>query len=101
MVDDNHSLPAQPPWQTCIAVCNKCANKVGQLDGDKTRLRVALKALIAERGLKEKVRAVDSSCFDVCPEDRITVAHFTPQGIHMITIPPAFTATEILTEFGY
>ncbi|MBS0618488.1 MAG: hypothetical protein JSR44_09880 [Spirochaetes bacterium] len=101
MVDDNHPLAAKAPWQSCIAVCSKCAKKIGQLDGDKTRLRVALKALIAERGLKEKVRAVDSSCFDICPENRITVAHFTPQGIRMITVPSTITAAAILAEFGY
>lgn len=90
----------EAPWQGCIAVCTKCSKKVRAMDGDKTRLRVALKALITLKGIKKQVRAVDCSCMDICPENKITVAHFTERGVHVINAGPAVTAQQILDEFG-
>ncbi|MBV6493896.1 MAG: hypothetical protein LDLANPLL_01920 [Turneriella sp.] len=92
---------SEPPWQNCIAVCFKCAQKIGAVDADKTQLRVALKSLVAERGLKERVRPVDSSCFDICPEERITVIHFTRNGVDATTVDSKTTPHEVLSRFGY
>jgi len=101
VVENKSIQPATPPWQGCIAVCSKCARKLGGIDGEKTRLRVALKALIATRGLKKQVRAVDSSCFDFCPEGLITVAHFTPTGVQMLNVGATAEADSVLNELGY
>ncbi|AFM12088.1 hypothetical protein Turpa_1440 [Turneriella parva DSM 21527] len=92
---------AEAPWQNCIGVCSKCARKLKAMEGDKTRLRVALKALVAERGLKKKVRAVDVTCLDVCPENSITVAHFTRSSIRVMNVGGGAAPEAILQEFGY
>ena len=89
----------EAPWQSCIAVCSKCARKVRRMDGDKTRLRVQLKALIAAKGIKKLARAVDVSCLDVCPENKITVARFSPQGTEVINVGPHTEAEQILKQF--
>ncbi len=89
------------PWQNCIGVCSKCARKVHAMDGDKTRLRVALKALTGLRGIKKQVRTVDVSCLDVCPENSITVAHFTRSSIRVINVGRDIAPDAILKEFGY
>lgn len=89
------------PWQNLIGVCYKCAGKLGAMDGDKTRLRVALKELIAEKGLKEQVRPVDVSCLDICPEGKITVAHFTDGGTALTEVAAETPAAEVLRNLGY
>ena len=94
-------ISADAPRQSCIAVCQKCAGKLNLMDGEKSRLRVALKELIALKDLKKKVRAVDASCFDLCPEGKITVIHFTPQGVTAVNADAEVTAPELLTRFGY
>lgn len=92
---------AEPPWQNVIAVCTKCSGKIGAMDGDKTCLRVALKELVGELGLKERVRPVDISCLDICPEGKVTVAHFTARGHHIIDVEAKTPPRQILSEFGY
>lgn len=92
---------AELPWQSCIAVCQKCAGKLNAMDGEKTKLRVALKELIAERGLKKTVRAVDASCFDLCPDDKITVMHFTAAGVRAVDVEAQVPAPDVLRGFGY
>lgn len=94
-------LDTTHPWQNTIAVCTKCSGKIGQMDGDKTKLRVALKALVKERGIKNTVRPVDISCLDICPENKITVAHFTEKGIETVVVESSVTPEEILRRFGY
>ncbi len=93
--------PAESPWQNCIGVCSKCARKLKAMDGDKTRLRVGLKSLIALRGLKKQVRAVDVTCLDVCPENSITVAHFTKSSIRVVNAEKDATPEKILQALGY
>lgn len=94
-------IDAEAPWQNCIAVCQKCAGKLGVMDGEKTKLRAALKELIAQRGLKKTVRAVDASCFDICPEEKISVLHFTRGGLRAYNAEAQVGAPEILRAFGY
>lgn len=92
---------SEAPWQNCIVVCSKCARKVHAMDGDKTRLRVQLKALIALKGIKKQVRAVDISCLDVCPEKKITVAHFSKNGNQILNVGPGAKAQDILERFRF
>lgn len=92
---------AEAPWQSCLGVCSKCARKLKAMDGDKTRLRVGLKALIGLRGIKKQVRAVDVTCLDVCPENSITVAHFNESSIRVINVGGDAAPEAILKEFGY
>lgn len=101
-------LAQNAPWKSCIAVCQKCAGKLNALEdrqpddlaGAKTRLRAGLKELIAERDLKKEVRAVDTSCLDVCPEGLITVAHFEPEKIRILNVESSVTPAEILEALG-
>ncbi len=90
---------AEAPWQNCLAVCSKCARKVKAMQGDKTQLRVQLKALIAAKGIKKLVRAVDVSCLDVCPENKITVALFSETGAQITEVGPGTEAQQILSHF--
>jgi predicted metal-binding protein len=92
---------AKPPWQNVIAVCTKCSGKIGAMEGDKTCLRIALKELAGELGLRERVRPVDISCLDLCPEGKITVAHFTARGHRIIDVESKIPPRRILEEFGY
>jgi len=92
---------SEAPWQDCLAVCYKCARKVRAMDGDKTKLRIALKALIGLKGLKSVVRPVDISCLDVCPEKKITVARFRDGKAEIINVGPHVDPAEILKRFGY
>ena len=98
---DDSVTGAEQPWENCIAVCTKCARKARAMDGDKTKLRVGLKALIGLRGLKKKVRPVDVSCLDVCPDDKIIVAHMTPTGTTLKQVGPGVKPEQVLREFGY
>ena len=90
---------SEAPWHNCLAVCSKCARKVKAMDGDKTKLRVQLKALIAAKGIKKQVRAVDVSCLDVCPEGKITVALFTEKGAQITNVGPGTEAQQRLEHF--
>lgn len=90
-----------PPWESCLAVCMKCARKVKAMDGDKTQLRVGLKALVTLRGLKKKIRPVDISCLDVCPEEKIVVALMAPREVRCKIVGPDATPEQILREFGF
>ncbi len=98
---DDSVAGAEQPWQSCLAVCTKCARKVKAMDGDKTRLRVGLKALVTLRGLKKKIRPVDISCLDVCPDDKIVVAHMAPGGVTLKIIGPDAKPEQVLREFGF
>ncbi len=71
------------------------------MDGDKTQLRVGLKALVGLRGLKDKLRPVDITCVDVCPDDKIVVAHLAPQGVKLRIVGPNASPEQVLSEFGY
>lgn len=99
--DGNIAEQVNPSWQACLAVCMKCAGKLKAMQEDKTQLRVALKSLVEERGLKEKVRPVDISCLDICPQDKIVVAHFAAGQIALKTVGAQTTPEEVLREFGY
>lgn len=98
---DTSIAPGEAPWQSCIAVCSKCARKVKGMHGDKTKLRVALKALIALRGIKKTVRPVDVSCLDICPENKIVVMHLSGPGNRVLLVGPETPPENILGELGY
>lgn len=98
---DDSVTGADQPWQSCLAVCSKCARKVKAMDGDKTKLRVGLKALVTMRGLKKKLRPVDITCLDVCPENKIVVAHMAPQGVTLKVVGPDTKPEQVLREFGF
>ncbi len=73
---------AFPKWQqsALILVCERCATeRIAQEDPDKAeeigefRLRDWLKAKLKEDGLWGKIRAINTSCMDVCPRRAVTV----------------------------
>jgi len=98
---DDSIAGTERPWESCLAVCSKCARKVKAMDGDKTKLRVGLKTLVSLRGLKKKLRPVDITCLDVCPEDKIVVAHMTPGGVTLKIVGPDAKPEQVLSEFGF
>jgi predicted metal-binding protein len=66
-----------------IFVCEKCGKKLTKSDNpDENPSRIVqktMKKMCVERFGKKVVRPMVSSCMDVCPEGRITVA-IMPQG---------------------
>lgn len=98
---DASIVGAELPWKSCLAVCSKCARKVKAMDGEKTKLRVALKALVALRGLRKEIRPVDITCLDVCPENKIVVAHLEPHGVTLRIVGPDAKPEQVLREFGF
>jgi predicted metal-binding protein len=67
---------ASPVSEALILVCEKCGKKLvpeGEENPSK-RLQLALKQRIFETGRKGRLRAVVSSCLDVCPVGELTVA---------------------------
>lgn len=73
---------AFPKWQksALILVCDRCATeRIGQEDPDKAeqigdfRLRDWLKHKLKKDGLWGKIRAINTSCMDVCPRRAVTV----------------------------
>ncbi|MCX7631866.1 MAG: hypothetical protein N2Z22_00885 [Turneriella sp.] len=89
-------------WENCIAICSKCAGKIGQMEQDKTRLRVALKEEIQRlMGENAVVRPVDISCLGICPEEKIAIAHFKPNGIETFLAEPDCMASQVLAYLGY
>jgi hypothetical protein len=71
------------------------------MDGEKTKLRVGLKALLAIRELKQKLRPVDITCLDICPENKIVVAHIAPTGVTVKIVGPDTNPEQVLREFGF
>ncbi len=64
-----------PVSDALLLICEKCGKKlVGDTDANPAReLQQALKERIKQTGLKGQVRAVVSSCMDVCPKGEIAV----------------------------
>jgi predicted metal-binding protein len=66
----------KPVTEALILVCEKCGKKMaGGTDENPARnLQLAMKEHIKTTGKKGELRAVLTSCLDVCPKDEITVA---------------------------
>jgi predicted metal-binding protein len=58
-----------------IFVCDKCGKKLDEIDGDRPSraLASALKHEAKARFGKGEIRAMTSSCLDICPKERVTV----------------------------
>jgi hypothetical protein len=56
-----------------ILICEKCGKKLNSENNPAVYLQQSLKTEIKQQNLKGKVRAVLSSCLDICPENRIAV----------------------------
>jgi len=70
-----HSIDP-PVSNALILVCEKCGKRLdSDGDGNPSRQLVSrLKKLAKKRFGKGAVRAVTTSCMDICPDDRISVA---------------------------
>lgn len=61
--------------EALILVCEKCGKKLATGDENPARaLQLAMKEEIKATGRKGQIRAVSSSCLDVCPKDEIAIA---------------------------
>ncbi len=65
-----------PVSQALILICEKCGKKVAtDFEHNPSRdLQAALKEEIKARGDKGVIRAVVTSCMDICPKDEIAIA---------------------------
>jgi predicted metal-binding protein len=73
-----HSIDA-PVSNALILVCEKCGKRLDS-DADENpsrRLVSRLKKLAKKRFGRGEIRAVATSCMDVCPDDRVCVALIT------------------------
>jgi predicted metal-binding protein len=68
--------PAKSPVsEALILICEKCGKKLSNSDENPARaLQAALKEKIKSDGNKGVIRAVITSCMDVCPKDEIAIA---------------------------
>jgi len=75
--------PVEPKWKASglVLVCERCAKeRIPEEDPDKAQeigdfhLRDWLKARLKEDGHWGRVRAINTSCMDVCARRRVTVA---------------------------
>src|SRR5580658_3254701 len=101
-----HSIDP-PVSNALILVCEKCGKR---LDSDydenpSRRLVSRLKKLAKKRFGRGEVRAVLTSCMDICPDDRLSVALVTLQGpasnTQFFTVKPGDpeeTSQQILRE---
>ncbi len=68
-----------PFKKALILVCEKCGKKAGSKDENfSSRLQKELKRSANNRFGKHQVRTVVTSCFDICPKNRV-VACILPQ----------------------
>jgi predicted metal-binding protein len=64
-----------PVTQALILICEKCGKKLSKSDENPSRtLQGALKEKIKSDGNKGVLRAVITSCMDVCPDGQIAIA---------------------------
>ena len=78
MREDASLRTTEPPvTRALIMICEKCGKKLSKISGDddlSRTLQKSLKAAIAEAGEKHEIRAVLSSCLNLCPDDAIALS---------------------------
>jgi predicted metal-binding protein len=98
---------ANVPWSDAlILVCTKCSKKIRDQRGPESpdlteSLKNSIKAHLRSANLAKQIRIVTSSCLDVCPENRLTVAVATEKSkptFKTFTIDPDLSPTEVLKE---
>lgn len=95
-------IPFKPaPWRDLILVCRKCsAKREGGFgpDRDKT-LREVLKAHIRGHNLKGVLRAVETDCLDLCPEDAVSTMRISDP-TRILPVPPGTGVEAVLAGLG-
>ena len=89
------------PWRDLLLVCRKCTGKHHNgfgPDGDMT-LREALKHHVRKHELKGVLRAVETDCLDLCPEDGISCMRISDPG-HIAVVPLGTPVREVLLRVG-
>jgi hypothetical protein len=71
-----------PASEALILICEKCGKKLG---ADSREIQGRVKERIREEGLKGRVRAVVTTCMDVCPDGEIAVGIVRPGGPEFFT----------------
>jgi hypothetical protein len=90
-----------PPWRDLLMVCRKCTGKRDNgfgPDGDMT-LREALRQHIRKHELKGVLRAVETDCLDLCPEDGVSCMRLSDPG-HIAVVPLGTPVCDVLLRFG-
>ncbi len=101
---------AAPVQRAIIMVCEKCGQKLVAV-GDKSdavnpalEFQKQMKLEIKERFGKGVVRAVSSSCLDLCPQGRIAVGVANANdGLEFFTVAPeklSLAKTELLARYN-
>lgn len=75
--------PASPPVsRALVLICEKCGKKISGDGHDNVarQMQQSLKSTIADAGQKGVVRAVVTTCLNVCPKDAVAVAFVPSHG---------------------
>ena len=89
------------PFRDLLLVCRKCTGKHHNgfgPDGDMT-LREALKQHVRKHELKGVLRAVETDCLDLCPDDGISCMRISDPS-HVAVVPLGTPVRDVLARFG-
>jgi predicted metal-binding protein len=88
---DNIQESEPPVSETMIWICEKCAFKLAGNESDNLArgIQKAIKGLISDRKRKSEVRAMVTSCMNVCPTRKIAagIADLKNGGVRFIECP--------------
>jgi len=89
------------PWRELILVCRKCSAKRSGGFGPhgELTLREVLKAHIRAHGLKGVVRAVETDCLDLCPEQGVSTMRISNPA-EILVVPTGTSVETVLDRLG-
>lgn len=94
------------PWEKAIVmICTKCSGKIMKDHPEREidpaeHLKKEMRTYLKEQGHGKEVRVVTSSCLDVCPINKITVACASsePPAFKVVTVDPDVDPIELTKE---
>ena len=91
---------ADIPWsQAVVMVCTKCSRKIVGDESLADSFKKSLKLSFRDAGYAKNVRTVTSSCLDICPHERVTIAVLKPGAkAQAITVEPKIGESELFEE---
>lgn len=87
------------PWTTIVLLCGKCARKMNGGYGPKQKepLKDVLRQELRDRGLRRRVRLVETRCLGVCPKKATTVIAASRPG-EVFVVAKGSAARDVLDQ---